>query len=108
MNELVTFNEILAFTGLSHNSVSKKIKKLGILPMKKNGRTLLYSRNDMERINDYRPSPFNPKTVFYRVAVPAEYGWIVTHAGLTISKARKIVKDYLARGINARYIGCKA
>lgn len=107
MSELVTFKEILEFTGLSHNSVSKKIEKLGIVPLAKSGRTKLYAVADMERINEYKPLAFNPKTVFYRVSIKVGGWWIVVNAGITISKARRIVMEYTDKGVEAKFTACK-
>ena len=105
-NPFVTFNEIMDYTHLSHNSVSKKMKKLGIKYCAKDGRTMLYSRDDMERINEYRPIPYKPGTIFYRVSVKIGCCWFVTEAGLPISRAKLIVEKYKKQKIKARYSPC--
>ena len=103
---LVTFNEIMDYTHLSHNSVSKKMKKLGIKFCAKEGRLMLYSREDMERINEYRPIPYKPGTIFYRVSVRVGSCWFVTEAGLSISRAKLSVEKYKKQNIRAKYSPC--
>ncbi len=103
---LVTFAQIMDYTNLSHNSVSKKMKALGIRWQEKTGRTMLYSREDMERINEYRPLPYKPGTVFYRVSIRVGCYWVVTDAGLPISRAKLAVEKYKKQGIKARYTPC--
>ena len=104
--DLVTFAQIMEYTNLSHNSVSKKIKALGISWREKTGRMMLYSREDMERINEYRPLPYKPGTVFYRVSIRVGCYWVVTDAGLPISRAKLVVEKYKKQRIKARYTPC--
>lgn len=103
---LVTFAEIMKYTHLSHNSVTKKMRKLGIKYEAKDGRTMLYKKSDMEKINDYRPSPYKPGTTFYRVSVRVGTCWFVTNAGLPISRAKSMVEKYKRQKIKARYTPC--
>ena len=106
MDNLVTFKEIMAFTNLTHNAIDKKMRKLGIKPVTKIGHSPMYTRADMERIDAYRPQPYNPKTNFYRVSINMGFTWIVTHAGLTQKNARKIVSEYETKGLSARFTCC--
>lgn len=105
-DSLVTFKEIMAYTHLSHNSVSKKMKKLGIEHCAKEGHTMLYLREDMKKIDNFRPLPYKPGTVFYRVSVKVGFCWFVTDAGLPISRAKLMVQKYKRQKIKARYSPC--
>lgn len=104
--DVVTFNEIMEFTKLSHNSVSKKMKALGITYKYKQGRTMLYTKSDMEKINAFRPDPFKPGTKFYRVSIRVGRSWFVMAAGLPISRAKLLAEDYKKKKIAVKYIPC--
>ncbi len=47
---LFTINDIIAELGVTRNRVTYSIKQLGLEPRARHGRTLMYSRADMDRI----------------------------------------------------------
>ena len=105
--KLYSMNEIIELLKINRKTVTKKIEQLKIKPAEKEGNKRLYSSEDVERIKNHNPMPYNPKTVFYRVSVLEGNSWIVKNAGLTKKQAEKKVKFYARQGYLARSLCCK-
>lgn len=102
----VTFSEIMEATGWSHNTVSHKMKVLGITPSFRKGRVFYYSDDAVDRISSYRPMAFRPGTRFYRVCVRLSGRWLVRRAGLSRRQAEQEVRRFSDDGYVAKMIPC--
>ncbi len=105
--ELYSMKEIIELVKLNKKTVTKKIGQLKIKPAGKEGNRRLYSAEDVERIKNHKPLPYNPKTLFYRVSVLEGNFWIVKDAGLTKKKAAEKVLSYKRQGRTAKSLCCK-
>lgn len=99
--------EICALLNYNEKTITKKIKKLEIKPVGKIGNKRVFSAQDVQRIEKYKPMAFNPKTEFYRVSVLIGKHWIVKNAGLTKKQAGERIKQFKADGYFAQCRSCK-
>ena len=99
--------EICTLLNYNEKTVTKKIKKLEIKPAGKIGNKRYFAAEDVQRIKEYKPLPFNPKTEFYRVSVLVGNHWIVKSAGLTKKQADVRIKQFETDGYFARCKSCK-
>lgn len=106
---LVTFKEICAFAGLSHNPVSRRIKLLGINVVKKagHGGVNMYRYEDMLRVKEFRTKNPGKTLEYYRVNILVGNMWVVCHAGQTLREAKALVQDYAKNGVMACYRSCR-
>lgn len=107
-NEL-TLKEIVFISGLSINSLKRRMKVLGIKPCRKmqlhpHGKACLYKNEDVRKILSVPRQHRNPK-IFYRVSVQNGFTWYVKHAGLEFCKAKELAAIYKSNGINSRITG---
>lgn len=105
--KLYSMNEIVDLLKLNKKTVTKKIGQLKIKPEGKEGNKRLYSAEDVEKIKNHKPLPYNPKTLFYRVSVLEGNFWIVKNAGLTKKQAEEKVRSYAMQRIFAKSLCCK-
>lgn len=110
--ETFTLKEIMKVSGLSENSVKRRMAKLGVkscgkIPAFPHGTTKLYSKEDAKRIFSIPRQKAGPKKepVYYRVSVLDGPFWIVKHAGLTISQAKTYGRDFKLSGMRVRITG---
>lgn len=106
--DMMTLSEIAESSGMSETSVRRRIAAMGIKPCASGpasngkGSRMFYSMTDAERI---KASPVHAGT-YYRVSVLKGGRWIVTGAGLTLSRARRMADRYAAAGVDARCLSC--
>lgn len=113
----LTLKEICRISGLSLNSVKRRIERLGIKPCGKarthpHGSANLYQKEDADKICSLprqRERAENKRTkkaaVYYRVSVLDGPCWYVKHAGLGITAARKYGRGFLSLGLKVRITG---
>lgn len=116
--EALTLSEIVSLSGLSLNSVKRRIGKIGIKPCGKiqlnpHGKAFIYTNEDAKKIlsvprfrSGKNEKSKKPKTeIFYRVSVQNGPVWIVKHAGLGIAEARRYGRDFMTLGMKVRLTG---
>lgn len=104
---LYSMKEIIELLKLNQKTIAKKIEHLKIQPCGKQGNKLFYSAEDVQRIKNYKPMPYNPKTKFYRVSILEGNFWVVKNAGLTKKQAEAKVNIYKEQGYFAKSLCCK-
>lgn len=106
VEKLFTFKEIMDASGVSHNAVCKRIKKLQIKPKTKEKNAFLYAYDDYLKIVNLKVLDTSIPTKFYAVVILDEGLWIVKTAGISKRKALNLCKEYRTYGWQVKIKAC--
>lgn len=99
---MYTFQELEKELCITRNALSKRARRLNLEPLKIDGR-LYFDDNSASQLLNYKPASVGKCLVFYRIVIyeNSKNKWYVRHAGLSLNKANKLLKQYKEQGILA-------